>query len=210
MTVVREKTVTWVRLATTQAGRIGLAASENGLVLSSLPGSAPEDGAAADRAGGMGGRKPTRFVSRPRKAPPGVARILDRAEKALVAYYSHWPDWPGEEIAALWEDLAGLPVDLEGITSFSRKVLLYLRKVPPSMVISYGALAARAGSPRAARAVGAILARNPLPIILPCHRVIAADGTLGGFSGGRREEALRLKDSLLRYEGWNLERERDS
>jgi methylated-DNA-[protein]-cysteine S-methyltransferase len=58
--------------------------------------------------------------------------------------------------------------------------------------------------------VGAILARNPLPIILPCHRVIAADGTLGGFSGGRREEALRLKDSLLRYEGWNLERERDS
>ena len=195
----RNKTVTWVRLATTRAGRIGLAASENGLVLSSLPGGHPESGDRQERT--------NRFVPHPTKPPEKVARVLDDAERALSAYYSQWPHWPGEEIGLLWDDLTGLPVDLEGLTSFSRKVLLLLRQVPPSMVISYGALAARAGSPRAARAVGAILARNPLPIILPCHRVIAADGTLGGFSGGRRDAALRLKDSLLRYEGWTLGRD---
>ncbi len=199
--MVREKTVTWVRLAPTRAGGIGLAASEKGLILSTLPGverlpAAPPAPAAA------------KFRTPPgnRGVPSAVGRLLDRAERALVEYYSYWPEWPGEEMTRLWAGLSDLPVDLGGLPSFSRRVLLLLRGVPPSMVVSYGALAARAGSLRAARAVGAVLARNPLPIILPCHRVIAADGTLGGFSGGRREAALRLKESLLRYEGWTLAR----
>jgi len=81
-------------------------------------------------------------------------------------------------------------------------VLERLRRIPPGEVATYGQLAARAGSLRAARAVGSVMAKNPLPIVLPCHRVIASDGTLGGFAGGTKEEALALKATLLRYEGW--------
>jgi methylated-DNA-[protein]-cysteine S-methyltransferase len=174
---------------------MGVAATEAGLVLSTLPGRA---GAPADAPGGGAG---PRSVA----APPRVERLLDAAEEALTAYYAFWPDHPGERITALWEALLDLPVDLEGLTSFTRRVLEGLREVPPGAVVSYGALAARVGSPRAARAVGAVMARNPLPVILPCHRVISKDGTLGGFCGGRGEDALALKRRLLAYEGWRNE-----
>jgi methylated-DNA-[protein]-cysteine S-methyltransferase len=87
------------------------------------------------------------------------------------------------------------PLDLRWATPFQRRVLLVVAALPRGHTASYGEIAARAGSPGAARAVGQAMARNPLPLIIPCHRVVAADGSLGGFGGGRA-----LKRKLLAHE----------
>ena len=79
---------------------------------------------------------------------------------------------------------------------FQRHVLDELVRVPYGEVTTYGALASRIGKPRAARAVGGALNRNPVPIIVPCHRVIGASGSLVGYAGG-----LERKQKLLRLEG---------
>lgn len=97
------------------------------------------------------------------------------------------------------ETFADVPLDLEG-TAFQRKVWLELQRVPYGHVASYGAIAARIGVPRAVRAVGAANGRNPIPIVIPCHRVVEAEGGLGGYSGG-----LDVKRALLRLEGARLE-----
>ncbi len=76
-----------------------------------------------------------------------------------------------------------LPIELTG-SSFQKKVWSELRNIPYGHTISYGELAKRVGNPRAARAVGSANARNPIPIIVPCHRVIGANGSLVGFGGG--------------------------
>jgi len=81
-------------------------------------------------------------------------------------------------------------------SDFYKRVWQQLVKVPFGKTISYGELAARAGSPRAARAVGSAMANNPIPILVPCHRVITSDGKLGGFGGG-----LDMKRWLLKHEG---------
>jgi O-6-methylguanine DNA methyltransferase len=90
-----------------------------------------------------------------------------------------------------------LPLDLAGCGRFQRAVYDALLKVPYGEVVSYGELAALAGHPGAARAVGTAMRDNPLAIVIPCHRVILASGELGGF-GGRPE----LKRQLLAIEGW--------
>jgi methylated-DNA-[protein]-cysteine S-methyltransferase len=87
-------------------------------------------------------------------------------------------------------------VDLEAIPPFLRQVLLATRAIPFGQLRTYGWLAAQTGRPGAARAVGQAMARNPLPIIIPCHRVVASNGGLGGFGGG-----LELKRKLLSLEG---------
>jgi methylated-DNA-[protein]-cysteine S-methyltransferase len=81
---------------------------------------------------------------------------------------------------------------------FSRRVLEQLARVPYGEVTTYGALAAQAGAPRAARAVGTVMNRNPIPIVLPCHRVVGATGSLVGYGGGlpRKEALLRLESVL--------------
>jgi methylated-DNA-[protein]-cysteine S-methyltransferase len=81
---------------------------------------------------------------------------------------------------------------------FSRRVLEQLARVPYGEVTTYGALAASAGRPRAARAVGTVMNRNPIPIVLPCHRVVGASGSLVGYGGGldRKEALLRLESAL--------------
>lgn len=89
-------------------------------------------------------------------------------------------------------------VDLSELPAFQQNVLKVLRHVPPGRTVSYGELAARVGRPGAARAVGNAVARNPAPIVVPCHRVVAGDGSLGGYSGGRGEET---KARLLSAEG---------
>lgn len=76
-----------------------------------------------------------------------------------------------------------LPLVPEG-TPFQRSVWKCLSEIPYGETISYAELAKRVGNPKAARAVGSANGKNPLPIVIPCHRVIAADGTLGGFGGG--------------------------
>jgi methylated-DNA-[protein]-cysteine S-methyltransferase len=74
-----------------------------------------------------------------------------------------------------------------------------LARVPYGEVTTYGELAARAGKPRAARAVGTFMNRNPIPIVLPCHRVVGANGSLTGYGGG-----LERKEQLLQLEGASL------
>jgi methylated-DNA-[protein]-cysteine S-methyltransferase len=92
--------------------------------------------------------------------------------------------------AELEEYLAGrrhafdVPVDLRLARGFRREVLERLRQVPYARTVSYAELAARAGSPRAVRAVGTACALNPVPLVVPCHRVVRSDGAPGGYRGG--------------------------
>lgn len=88
------------------------------------------------------------------------------------------------------------PLDLSGATAFQRRVWLATRDIPYGETRSYGQIARQAGSPGAARAVGRAMATNPVPIVVPCHRVIGSDGDLRGFGGG-----LDLKRRLLEMEG---------
>jgi methylated-DNA-[protein]-cysteine S-methyltransferase len=113
-------------------------------------------------------------------------------------------------IAALETLLAGRPakrvppVDLVGRPVWDRDVLTAVASVPWGTTVSYGEIARRVGAPRAARAVGGAVGRNPIGLLIPCHRVIAADGTIGGYGGdawGGREEQLALKRELLLREG---------
>lgn len=87
-------------------------------------------------------------------------------------------------------------LDMEKLTPFTKKVLIQARKIPRGHVATYSSLARKIRSPKAARAVGTAMARNPFPIVVPCHRVVRADGTLGGFGGG-----LKMKKLMLRREG---------
>ena len=92
--------------------------------------------------------------------------------------------------------LFGEPLDLSAATPFQRLVWLKAKNITYGESRSYAWLASEVGKPGAARAVGQALGRNPLPIVIPCHRVLAANGFLGGFSGG-----MDLKRRLLRLEG---------
>ena len=91
----------------------------------------------------------------------------------------------------------GICIRLDGLSEFSQRILTACRNVKYGETISYAQLAKKAGQPKAVRAVGAALAGNPLPLIIPCHRVIYSDGSIGGFSaaGGKR-----MKEKLLRHE----------
>jgi len=92
-----------------------------------------------------------------------------------------------------------LELDLRTAPEFHRRVLTELSRVEYGRTTTYGTLAAQVGSPRAARAVGTVMNRNPIPIILPCHRVVGASGSLVGYGGGldRKEWLLRLEGALL-------------
>ncbi len=92
-----------------------------------------------------------------------------------------------------------LPLKLEG-TEFQVSVLEALRGIPYGETVSYGEIAKRIGRPRAVRAVGAANGRNPIPIVVPCHRVIGSTGDLTGFGGG-----LDTKEALLRLEAENTQ-----
>jgi methylated-DNA-[protein]-cysteine S-methyltransferase len=89
-----------------------------------------------------------------------------------------------------------VPVDLRRVTPFQRRVLLATRRIASGDVVSYGDIARRIGCPRGSRAVGQALGRNPIPIVIPCHRVVSGGGGLGGYTGG-----LDIKRKLLRLEG---------
>lgn len=120
------------------------------------------------------------FAARPRRdlplPPPEVTR-------ALVAYF-------GGDLAAL--DL--LAVKLDG-TPFQQRVWAALRRIPAGQTWSYAQLARAVGNPKATRAVGTANGRNPVAIVVPCHRVIATGGKLGGYGGG-----LHRKEWLLKHE----------
>ena len=89
-----------------------------------------------------------------------------------------------------------LPLDLSRCTSFQQAVWQALLAIPAGNTVSYGALSQNLGNPKAVRAVGAAVGRNPLSIVVPCHRVLGSDGSLTGYAGG-----LQRKSSLLKLEG---------
>jgi methylated-DNA-[protein]-cysteine S-methyltransferase len=115
--------------------------------------------------------------------PPGVQRAVD----GIVAL-----------LAGGTSDLTGIPLDLEGVAEFDRRVYAVARTIPPGATLSYGEIAVRLGNPTAARDVAQALGRNPFPLVVPCHRVVAVGGRLGGFSA-RGGSATKLR--LLLVEG---------
>ena len=114
------------------------------------------------------------------------SQILQQAVEQLSAYFD------GKR------KVFSLPLDMTG-TPFQKQVWAALSKIQFGQVISYGDLARAIDNPKAVRAVGQANGRNPVPIIVPCHRVISADGTLGGYSSG-----LWRKKWLLEHEGVRL------
>lgn len=139
------------------------------------------------------GAMPSRVCQRDRHAPLRGARDDKR------------PKWLESVIHRLETHLSGtpqsftdVPLNWEGIPPFHRRVYKALQQVPPGKTVSYGDLARMVGIPGAARAVGQAMARNPYPILVPCHRVVASGGQLGGFSGGR---GIATKRELLALEG---------
>lgn len=107
--------------------------------------------------------------------------------------------------------LDALPLDLADRPAFDREVLAAVRAIPRGEVRSYGEIARAIGRPGAARAVGGAVGRNPVAMLVPCHRVVAGDGTLGGYGGGwwgDHERNLDVKASLLAGEGVVLPRSR--
>lgn len=94
-------------------------------------------------------------------------------------------------------DLGGIPIDFGRPTAFQARVRRALRRVPYGETVTYAELAARAGAPRAARAVGTVMATNPVPLLIPCHRVVGTGGRLGGFSA---PQGLAMKRALLSLE----------
>ena len=89
-------------------------------------------------------------------------------------------------------------MDLCEVTPFRARILTLIRAIEQGEVISYGEVAAMAGAPRAARAIGGAMAANPVPIIIPCHRIVAGNGSLTGFSAAG---GISVKNKLLRMEG---------
>lgn len=134
---------------------------------------------------------------------PVTIRELRERARALLGGEVELSEDPGLDSARQLTDyFAGTlrrfrcKLDLSHLPSFQRDVLTALARVRFGQLTSYGELAARVGRPGAARAVGRAMAKNPIPVIVPCHRVVAADGSLGGFSGG-----LERKRKLHALEG---------
>jgi len=127
-----------------------------------------------------------------------------------VDLFSAQPDNPllTEALIQLCEYFQGtlrsfsLPLNLSGLPPFQTRVLLTCAAIPWGQVFTYAQLAAAVGSPGASRAVGSSLARNPLPLFIPCHRVIGSDRALHGFAA---PDGIRTKAWLLRHEGVRLE-----
>jgi O-6-methylguanine DNA methyltransferase len=136
-------------------------------------------------------------IERARRSTQPRHRFLEMAVSAYEQYFDGHPE------------RFELPLDLEASDPrpWDRTVLGGVRSIPWGQVSSYGRVARRIGSPGAARAVGGAVGRNPISIVIPCHRVIAGDGTLGGYGGGwwgGHDRLLGVKRDLLELEGVRL------
>jgi methylated-DNA-[protein]-cysteine S-methyltransferase len=162
----------------TAIGACGVAWSEAGLTRLQLPEASPQETENRLRGGPDG---PT-----PEAPPPAVARAI----ADLQRYFA------GEKV-----DFSGIAVDLRGVPPFYARVYEIARRIGWGETATYGELAARAGSPGAARGVGQALGRNPVAVIIPCHRILASGNKVGGFSayGGAAS-----KERLLALEGVRL------
>lgn len=160
----------------TAIGRCGIAWGEAGIVGAALPGPSDEQ---------VRGRFRDRFPGAAESPPPPV---LEPVVAAVVALLS-----------GAKTDLSDAPLDLSATPPFHQRVYAVARRIPPGQTMTYGEIAAAMGEPReAARAVGEAMARNPIPILMPCHRVLGANGKPGGFSapGG-----VETKLKMLQIEG---------
>ena len=176
-----------MRFFDTPFGRMAVAATPRGLARVILPGDSaggtPQPGRRGDLLRDRGlPRAAATATRRHSVAVPPAERFEKSAEREILEYLS------GRRRKFT------VPLDL-GVRPFHGKVLAAARRIPYGRTATYGELAARAGSPRAARAVGQAMARNPVPLVVPCHRVVAGGGGLGGFGGG-----LDLKRRLLDLE----------
>lgn len=119
-------------------------------------------------------------------------------EGTTTADVDLWSEQLRKELNMYWRGFVvhfGVPVDWHGYTSFQKAVLAFTANIPYGQTISYGTLAKEIGNPKAVRAVGGALHINRVPIVVPCHRVIGANGSLTGFGGG-----VELKQALLLLE----------
>lgn len=157
----------------TDLGLVALAATSQGVVRCDLPGSDPD--ALVEE-----------VIARTGLEPSEGGRLVDEAADQLLAYMA------GDR------QRFDLDLDWRLIGGFHRQVLKATARIPYGRTVSYGEVAAMAGRPGAARAAGTALSRNPIALIVPCHRVIRADGSIGGFGGGAN--SISLKKHLLALE----------
>jgi DNA-3-methyladenine glycosylase II len=161
---------------TTAQGAVGLAWTELGIDHFELPDRNTE---------ALAARLEQSAVNRPffKRAPSQLQKFVKRVK----AHLDGRPD-----------DFRDVPLDLTSLTPFARKVSTALCQVGPGSTVTYGELARLAGSPKASQAVGRVMGANPVPLLVPCHRVLRAGQGLGGFSAAG---GLRQKEHLLQVEG---------
>jgi methylated-DNA-[protein]-cysteine S-methyltransferase len=159
----------------TASGWVGLLASKDGLRRTTLP-----QGSEEQARRGLGDS-----LEQATPAPHRFTETIARFQSYFNGIRVDFPD----------------KLDLSGATPFQRRVWQAARLIPYGETRSYAWVAGQTGKPQAARATGQALGRNPLPVIIPCHRVLAADGGLGGFSGGleMKRTLLELEHSLSRH-----------
>ena len=173
-------TVSGFALFDTAIGRCGIAWGERGVAGTQLP---------------EAGEEETRVRMLHRFPAAGEATPPPEVQDAI------------EDIVALLRgeasDLSTVALDMDGVPEFHRRVYDAARTIPPGETLSYGDIARRVGAPGAARAVGQALGRNPFPIVVPCHRVLAAGGKIGGFSaqGGVATKRRMLAIESARING---------
>jgi methylated-DNA-[protein]-cysteine S-methyltransferase len=139
----------------------------------------------------------------------GLVADAERAGPAAAAHAREAADGVVRLLGGEAPDLATIPLDLDDRPAWDRLVLGAVRAIPRGATAGYGEIARRIGRPGAARAVGGAVGRNPVGLLVPCHRVIAGDGTLGGYgvaAWGGAEAALDLKAHLLALEGVTVRR----
>ncbi|MBI4115425.1 MAG: methylated-DNA--[protein]-cysteine S-methyltransferase [Candidatus Omnitrophica bacterium] len=134
------------------------------------------------------------FTLETKKLPSGIESLLKKSAVSIRSFLS------GKK-----KDFARFPVDWRGYRTFDKRVLQELRRIPWGRTESYQSLAKKAGKARAARYVGRVLHLNRLPFVIPCHRIVAKNGGLGGFSKG-----LSLKKRLLKLESAQVDIRRGS
>ena len=150
--------VTKYTIFKTEWGYFGLAGNENGVCRTQLPGPKYE--------------KIKSLLLKDCPSAKHEKNFCKNLQKQIIAYYE------GKSVKFSKD----IPIDINGFTSFGKSVLKTCRKIEIGRIITYGQLAGKAGRPNASRAVGSVLAKNPIPLIIPCHRIIRSDGKLGGFS----------------------------